>query len=67
MKRTLFTSNFRRIMSVIAVVAITLFMISKISFILENKTSYKNYASFFLNDEDYDVYFVGSSHVRYGF
>ena len=67
MKRTLFTSNFKRVISVIAVVAITLFMISKISFLLENKTSYKNYASFFTKDEDYDVFFVGSSHVRYGF
>ncbi len=67
MKRTLFTSSFKRIVSVIAVVAITLFMVSKISFILENKTSYKNYASFFSKEEDYDVLFVGSSHVRYGF
>ncbi len=67
MKRTLFTSSFKRVVSVIAVVAITLFMISKISFVLENKTSYKNYASFFSDEESYDVVFVGSSHVRYGF
>ncbi len=57
----------RKIISVIAVVAITLFMVSKISFLLENKTSYKNYASFFSDEENYDVVFVGSSHVRYGF
>lgn len=67
MRRTLFISNFKRVISVIAVVAITLFMISKISFLLENKTSAKNYASFFTKDEDYDVFFIGSSHVRYGF
>ncbi len=67
MKRTLFTSNFKRIMSVIAIIAITLFMVSKISYLLENKTTYKNYASFFTQDEEYDVFFIGSSHVRYGF
>ncbi len=67
MKRTLFTSSFKRVISVIAVVTITLFVVSKISFLLENKTSYKNYASFFTKDEEYDVFLIGSSHVRYGF
>lgn len=67
MKQTLFTSNFKRVVSVIAVVAITLFMVSKISFLLENKTTYENYATFIKSNEDYDVLFLGSSHVRYGF
>lgn len=67
MRRTLFISNFKRVISVIAVVAITLFMISRISFILEGKTTYENYAAFMSDSEDYDVWLLGSSHVRYGF
>ncbi len=57
----------RKTVSVIAIVAITLFMISKITYLLEDKSSYKNYASFMTGDSEYDVLFVGSSHVRYAF
>ncbi len=66
MKRTLFTYSFKRVVSMIAVVVITLFMISKLSYLLENKTSYMNYASFFTKNEEYDVICAGTSHVRYG-
>ena len=67
MKRTLFISNFKKLLSVIVVVTITLFMISKLTFLLSDKESYRNYSSFLEDDLDYDVLFVGSSHVRYGF
>ena len=66
MRRTLYTSSFRNVVNVIAISVITVFLICRISYLLEGKTTYENYAAFVTNKEEYDVLLMGSSHVRYG-
>ncbi len=38
-----------------------------ITYLLEDKESSRRYASFYEEEDEYDVFFVGSSHVRYAF
>lgn len=55
------------IISYILVLAIIIGILSKVSYVVEMKYSESNYGSFFDENEDYDVLFLGSSKVINGF
>ena len=56
-----------RIVSVLVLVAMIIISVGKVSDFLQLKDSDTRYASFFAEKNQIDVFFLGSSHVRYGF
>lgn len=71
MRVRLFTSNFKReaiknIISSIIFIAIIIFLLIKLTGILENKESEERLKGFFQEEDVIDVLLFGSSHVRHG-
>lgn len=56
-----------RIVSVIILVVIIIISVGRVSDFLQLKESDNRYASFFTEENQIDVIFIGSSHVRHGF
>ena len=72
MRLVLSTSNsevmmLKKVMAILLLAAIIICSVSSISYVLENKESRSRYSSFFKEENDIDVLFIGSSHVRHGF
>lgn len=57
----------KKIIAVLLLVVMIVGSVGRVSYILENKESRSRYSSFFKEENDIDVLFVGSSHVRHGF
>lgn len=56
----------RAVLSGVVIVALTVSMLGYLTKLVENKRSYQKYASFFQQEADYDVLFLGTSHVVNG-
>ena len=57
----------KRIISVLILTVIIIISICKVSDLLQRKGSDNRFASFFAEKNQIDVFFLGSSHVRFGF
>lgn len=66
MKRVFCISNFRRAAGLVACIIILGVLLNQVSHIVERKTSTIKYTPFFEEKNDFDVLFIGSSHVVNG-
>lgn len=56
----------KRAAGCIITIGLTVFFLSSLTKLLERKNPNEKYAAFFEEEEDFDVLFFGTSHVRYG-
>ncbi len=56
----------KRILGIVLLLALIAGSLWRVSYYLENKDSKCRYSSFFKEKQDFDVLFMGASHVRYG-
>ena len=62
----MYRKKIKRVADCIIAIGLTVFFLIYFTELLSRKTAYEKYTAFFEEEEDFDVFFFGTSHVKYG-